>query len=176
MSLKDIELKIVDGKENSPGELGTVEYIREDLLKKCDDYALRSYNHKKHEKYYGNLFRGLGFPQVVFGIVVSVMFGSSGFVKPYDVLSIIGFCFGFTQTVLAATLVFFNIQGVANKHHNTSAQLSDLHKDLRVFLLYERNIDDLEEQETLMLEKEKFIDGYSPNLSGTIGVVKEIPG
>lgn len=170
--LSNIELVVDDNKESI---LGSSEYIANDLSNRLKMYEVRSYNHKKHEKYHNNIWRGLGYPQVVLGIVISVIFGSSGFSEPFDKLAIIGFAFGFTQTILAATLVFFNIQEKSNKHHNTSSQLSDLHKDLRVFLLYKHDFEELEEMETLMLEKEKFIDSYAPNLSGIIGVVKEKP-
>lgn len=162
--MSDQKLEIIDNELTR----GSTEYITNDLFNRLKMYENTAHKHKKHEKYYNNIFRALGFPQVIFGLIVSILFGSSGFVRPYNTLSIVGFVFGLSQTVLSATLIFFNIQEKSSKYHNTSGQLSDVAKDLRVFLLYDHNFDELEEMENLLLEKEKFIDSYAPNLSGII--------
>lgn len=143
--------------------------LRSDLDGQRNKFLLASLNHKRHEKFYNKVNIMMGFPMTLILLLATflgaVQAKGAASLEPINIVILVLNAIG---SVLSASIVFFKIPTKMSRHHAASGQYSDLAKDLRAFLVRHPPLDDLEEQATVILEKEKFIDGYKPNL-GALG-------
>lgn len=151
--------------------------LTEDLTQKKERFAVASFNHKKHEKFYGKI-------NLSFSISISVLLAAATFLgalsakgaAEFDALNITVLVFNAVATILSVCYNILKFPNKISRHHGAAGQYSDLAKDLQVFLVKKRSKVELDEQETVILEKEKMIDASKLNLGamGCLTVVDTI--
>ncbi len=155
----------------------TVIHLTEDLTQKMNRFRVNSYNHKIHEKFYGKI-------NLSFSISISVLLAASTFLgalaardaTEFNALNITVLIFNAVATVLSVCYNILKFPNKISRHHGASGQYSDLAKDLQVFLVKKRTRTELDEQEIVILEKEKMVDASKLNLGamGCLTVVQSL--
>ena len=143
----------------------------QNLIRKIEknivQYSKLSAKYKKNEKFYTKWFYGLGFTQVVFTVIVTTLGGAGGITNSDDILSSIIFWIGLTTAIFSSITVFFKLEERSGKHHTAKGQYGDMVFDLEANLDFDHNERDLQEYINIYNEKEKFINSYEPNCSGS---------
>lgn len=169
--MADVEL-MIDNKKDDSYDIYTnldnsaIPLVRR-LEKNAEEYELLSADHAKNEKYYTKLFYAFGFVQVVFVTIATTFSGAAGIDGSGNTLNLVAFWFGLTATIFSIVTTFFKLEERAGRHHVSHSQYDDLFRDLDNSLLEQHDERSVEEWITLYNEKEKFINAYEPNKSGS---------
>ncbi len=138
------------------------------LEKKKNDYLIISKIHSKNETFYNKLFYSFGFIQVILVTVITTLSGTNGIIDNKSTYHIISFWIGLITTILSIISTFFKLEDRSSKHNVSSTQYSELVEDLSYDLITLFDEQKLIKCIEIYNEKEKFINAYESNLSGSI--------
>ncbi len=170
-SVKEAKEELVKASSRNSNSIRK-DNIESDLKRQREKYKAAAHNHKKHQDFFGKIFYGIGYPQVILSLAITILTGSKHDSNNIDTTNTIAFVLGFLSSILSTTLVFFRIEEKSSDHKSAGRQFNELAKELRVFLLSRHTVEELEKQEEILLEKEKFIDSFAPNYYSRVKLKK----
>lgn len=143
----------------------TMPTLIEDLREKKSVFQIEGKAHSKMERNYRFIYYFLGCIHVITSVIVSCMTGAKSLNDLTSSFMFSVFLLSMVASVLSAILNFIGIEEKIAKHHATANQYQDLYKDISTFLLTSKNRAEYIHEEKIVLEKSKFIAGYSPPIS-----------
>ncbi len=147
--------------------------LRLHLAKIQKRFELESHNHKIHEKFYNKINVILGYPATILVAVATFIGGlQARNASTFDSFSLAILIMNGLATIISVSNAFWKTGDKRDLHANASSHYSDMAKKLKAFL-YKDDLsnDDLQDQETIILELELVVDKYKPNF-GALGCIK----
>ena len=139
--------------------------VKESLEESRDEFEYRSKAHKKNEKIFKCINCCLTYPTFILSIVITSVAGIKNFTEvSEDKTTLTLFILGLISSILSGTNTFFNLSQKVSKYHIVSMHYQNLYIDLKTWLLWARERDELASKLQQVKISEQTITDYESGL------------